>query len=136
MTPAEIERASAAELASYRELARAYVAMAAGGGAHAAPLSAAQAQADAASIELRRLATLLAPQRLGGEPVPARIQALWQASALLAADAAEANAALVRAARARQTAIAGRLAQLGTGRRALRGYRPATPASVGAGIRV
>lgn len=134
MTQAEVERASAAELACYRELAGAYAAMAAALAddrfpAPAGTLATEQARADAASAELRRLATLLAPHRLGGEPVPSRVQALWQASAVLAAAAAESNAALVRAARARQATLTGRLAQLGTGRRALRGYRPlaATP---------
>ena len=138
MTHAEVERASAAELASYRELATAYAAMAAALGADGAPVPAAvlaaeQARAEAAAVELRRLATVLGPHRLGTEPVSARIQALWQESALLAADAADANAALVRAARARQATLTGRLSQLGTRRRALQGYRP-TAALVRAGV--
>jgi hypothetical protein len=138
MTQAEVERASAAELASYRELAEAYAAMAAALGDDGAPvptavLAAEQARAEAASAELRRLATVLGPHRLGTEPVSARIQALWQESAMLAADAADANAALVRAARARQATLSGRLSQLGAGRRALRSYRPSAP-PVRAGI--
>ena len=136
MTHAEIERASAAELASYRCLARAYAAMAAALGDDGAPvpvavLAAEQARAEAASAELRRLATVLGPHRLGAEPVSARIQSLWQESAVLAADAADANAVLVRAARTRQATITGRLSGLGAGRRALRGYRPTAPVRAG-----
>jgi hypothetical protein len=139
MTEAEVEHASGAELACYRELAAAYAAMAAALADEHTPvpadaLAAAQARADAASVELRRLATSLAPHRLGGEPVPSRVQALWQASAALAAEAALANAALVRAARARQTVVAGQLARLGTGRRALGAYRPAPRTPVRTGL--
>jgi hypothetical protein len=82
------------------------------------------ARADATTAELRRLAAELGPHRLSGTAVDAETRAAWRASADRAAEAARLNAQLTLLARARQQALAARLARLEAGSQALAGYRP------------
>lgn len=129
MNEAALLRASRRERALYEELHAAYRTLAATLGDESADLdlsevAAQRERADAATAALRQVATSLAPHRLSGVSVSAEVRAEWQASATLAAGAAEANARLMELARARQVAVGTRLVQLGKTRRVLAGYRP------------
>jgi hypothetical protein len=129
MDDAALLRASRRERALYEELHAAYRLLASTLGDEGAILdvsvvAAHRERADAATAALRQVATLLAPHRLGGVSIPTEVRTEWQASAALAAEAAEANAHLMVLARARQVALSTRLAQLGETRRVLAGYRP------------
>ena len=128
MDAVELERASEGELRHYAELTCSYeelaVLLAEPGHVEPGRLAAARDRAVAAAAALTRVAALLAPQRLSGEPVDVAVQVLWRRSAALAARAAELNRELVTAARARQVGIVRRLVELRSGRQALAGYRP------------
>jgi hypothetical protein len=122
-------RASRHERALYEELHAAYRALAStlcddGAVLDVSVVAAHRERADAATAALRQVATVLAPRRLGGVSIPHEVRTEWQASAALAAEAAEANARLMALARARQVALSTRLVQLGETRRVLAGYRP------------
>jgi len=129
MTAATLQDLSARERDAYRELVVAYRALAAAltgdMALEPARLAADQARADAAAERLRTTAAALAPHRLGGEPAPAAVHALWCESATLAAEASQLNATLLGHARGRQARISAQLTALAQGRRALAGYRPA-----------
>lgn len=136
MTPAELREASEAEVRGYRELLDAYLETAAAlGDADADParLVAAGTRADAALAALRALAARLGPERLSGAPVADEVRALWREAGALATRAALANARLLEHAAACRAAVAGRLAALGAGRRALAAYRPAAPEAAAGG---
>jgi len=129
MDYAELVGASRRERALYEELAAAYRAMVGVLRDEHAPVDPAWvaahgARAEAATAALRAVAARLAPHRLGGDTVPAEAEALWRASAALAAEAAQTNADIIGLARARQRRLADHLARLGDGRRGLAGYRP------------
>jgi hypothetical protein len=128
MDDAALLRASRRERALYEELHTAYRTLASTLCDEAvldvSVVAAHRERADAATAALRQVATLLAPHRLGGVSIPPEVRTEWQASAALAAEAAEANARLMALARARQVALGMRLAQLGETRRVLAGYRP------------
>jgi hypothetical protein len=126
MDGGELLRTSRRERELYAALAAAYRDLAAtlADDVDAVGIAAHRARAEEITAALRAAAAALAPSRLGGEPVPGEVQAVWRASAALAAEAAEANAALAALARARQAALAHRLAEVRAGRRGLAGYRP------------
>jgi hypothetical protein len=132
MAPADLLRASREERALYEMLGAVYAELAALLADEAADVdpvrvAALDAQADRVHEGLRTLAATLTPQRLGAEPVPAQVQALWRDSAGLAARAAEANAVLRELARRHQARVLARLAEVRAGRKALAGYRGAVP---------
>ncbi|HYR95530.1 MAG TPA: hypothetical protein VEM57_02295 [Candidatus Binatus sp.] len=129
MDEAGLLRASERERALYDELGAAYRALAAALADEAAPVdpetvTAHQQRVEATVEALRSISAAVTPHRLSGAPVAADVASLWRASAGLAAAALEANRKLGALARARQAALAARLAQLDEGRRALAGYRP------------
>ena len=130
MDDAELLHTSRREHALYRELGAAYHAMASALRDECAPvdpawLGTAEARAEATVAALRDAAAVLAPYRLRGAAVPAEAAALWRDSARLAAESAALGTEVMRLARIRQAAVASRLAQLTTGRRALAAYAPA-----------
>jgi hypothetical protein len=116
--------------AVYRDLTRALALES--GAVDPAWIAAENARAEAATEELRALAAVLGPIRLGGGAVPSEVRAVWAESATLAAEVVQANARLGELARTRRATVAAALARLGEGRRALAAYRPpsrsATPA--------
>ncbi|HLK11854.1 MAG TPA: hypothetical protein VKW76_10770 [Candidatus Binatia bacterium] len=127
MADDELLRLSARELLLYQDLAHGYEALLGvlrdDPSPGAAPeLREATARTERATDALRAVSAALAPWRLAGRPVPESVRSVWRASAEVAAQAVEANAALVAHARAHQAALAKRLAVLDTGRRALAGY--------------
>jgi hypothetical protein len=129
MDEAGLLRASERERALYEELGAAYRALAAALADEAVPVDpdavAAHRRRVEATIEaLRSISAAVTPHRLSGAPVAAEVESLWRTSAGLAVAALEANRELGALARARQTALAARLARLDEGRRALAGYRP------------
>ena len=93
------------------------------------------AAAETVTVRLRALSADLAPRRLGGGPVAPEVAALWRRSAALAAEASRTNADATALARARQTALLARIAQLNVGRRALASYRPVADVSARVGHR-
>jgi hypothetical protein len=134
MTDEELLAQSARELALYRDLLEAYATLHAALGEPAASGAAvgfgeALARTEETVAALHAVSGVLAPWRLGGRRVPEAVRATWRAAAELAAEALEANAALLAAARSRQGAIAARLGVLAVGRRALAGYARAATAS-------
>jgi hypothetical protein len=129
MDDAALLCASQHERALYEELCAAYRALAtllADGGTALDPgrMAAERERADAATAVLGTIAATIAPHRLGGRPVAAAVREEWRISAVLAAEAAEANARLITLARTRQVDLRARLAQASRTRRVLRGYRP------------
>jgi len=127
MDDTELLHTSRREHALYRELAAAYQAMASALKDECAPvdptwLGTTEMRAEATVASLRNAAAELAPYRLSGAAVPAEAATLWRDSARLAAEAAELGTEAMQLARARQAAVAARLAQLTTGRRALAAY--------------
>ncbi|MGH7893715.1 MAG: hypothetical protein ACREQL_03555 [Candidatus Binatia bacterium] len=130
MTAAELLAASQREVRGYRTLVAAYEAMARavaeGVGLDVPPLADVGMAVDAALVALRETTATLGPERLAARVVPHEVTGLWREAAALAARAAELNAALAAATEARAEPVAGRLATLAAGRRALAGYRPAT----------
>jgi hypothetical protein len=130
VTPAELREASEAEVRGYRELLDAYVETAtvlADADADPSRLLGAGARAETALEALRDLGARLGPERLSGAPVSDDVRALWREAGTLATRAALANARLIEHATACRAAVAGRLAALGAGRRALAAYRPVAP---------
>jgi hypothetical protein len=130
VTPDELRRASEAEVAGYRNLLAAYVETAtvlADADAEPGRLLGASARAETALAALRQLGARLGPERLSGAAVPEDVRALWREAGDLATRAALANARLIEHATACRTRVAGRLASLGAGRRALAAYRPVAP---------
>jgi len=126
MDEAEIVAASRREHALYEDLCAAYQTLAAGldSACDASRLVDENRRAESTIEALRGLAAALAPYRMTGEPVPPAVQAVWKASAALAADAARLNATITGLVRTRGEAVSARLAEVRRGRRALRGYRP------------
>ncbi|GEM_PF-1353071 len=135
MAEDELVALSTRELALYHDLAQAYGALLAvledpAASAAAPVLAEATARTERVTQALRGVSAALAPARLAGRPVPEAVRAIWRAAAEKAAEALRANKAVIAGARARQGALAARLAVLDTGRRALEGYaRAAAPSA-------
>jgi hypothetical protein len=135
MDDSELLQISRREHALYRELAAAYHAMASVLTDERAPVDpawivSAEAGTEATVAALRNTSAALAPHRLTGVPVPAEVADAWRASARLAGETAELGNTVMQLARARQAALAARLAALAGGRRGLADYRAAANTSL------
>jgi hypothetical protein len=129
MTGADLLQASRREHALYGELLAVYRGLHAVLGDEATPvdpvwIGGEHARAERVAAELRALAAALAPQRMTGAAVAPEAKDIWRATAEVAAQAASANRELTTLARARQAAVATRLAGVHGARRGLAAYRP------------